>query len=307
MRVLVTWGTREQGTAGIAHTIADELRVADIDVTTRAARLVKRVSRYDAVIIGGGLYANRWQRDARRFVQLHAPQLLRVPVWFFSSGPLDDSAERNAIPPTRQVKSLMDRVGARGHATFGGRLLPNARGFIAKAMAREKAGDWRNEEQIRAWSRELAEGLSLATPGVPVKHAAHSLARLLRHGIIGWAACAVLLGGLISFASTSRALLIHGIAMPIVFAGVSWHYFARPGAREPAQVAFAFTAIVALLDFVVVASEILGSEVLVANAIGIWLPVTLVFVATYFMGLLISTWPSPSGAPSSQASIHAEA
>ncbi len=39
-------------------------------------------------------------------------------VWFFSSGPLDDSAERQEIPPMESVRKLMARVGARGHCTF---------------------------------------------------------------------------------------------------------------------------------------------------------------------------------------------
>jgi len=63
-------------------------------------------------------------------------QLRRVPVWFFSSGPLDDCAERGTIPPTREVRALMDRVGAQGHVTFGGQLAPDARGFPASAMAK---------------------------------------------------------------------------------------------------------------------------------------------------------------------------
>jgi len=50
-----------------------------------------------------------------------------VRVWFVSSGPLDDSAGREVIPPTRQVEILMERVGAQKHFTFGGRLAPDAR------------------------------------------------------------------------------------------------------------------------------------------------------------------------------------
>jgi hypothetical protein len=69
-----------------------------------------------------------------------------VPFWFFSSGPLDDWSEDRDIPPTLQVQTLLDRVGALGHVTFGGRLAPDARGFPASAHrptthSRSSAGD----------------------------------------------------------------------------------------------------------------------------------------------------------------------
>jgi menaquinone-dependent protoporphyrinogen oxidase len=114
------------------------------------------------VIVGGVPYSNRSSAVARRFVNRHLGELRMVPVWFFSRGPLSDAAEREAIPATAQVAVLAERVGAKGHVTFGGRLAPDARGFPASAMAKKKAGDWRNPERIRAWAAELAA----ASPGL---------------------------------------------------------------------------------------------------------------------------------------------
>jgi menaquinone-dependent protoporphyrinogen oxidase len=127
---------------------------------------VRSLAGIDAVIVGGGLYANRWHRAARRFVLRHREALRQLPVWFFSSGPLDDRADREILAPPGQVQRLMERVGALTHVTFGGRLSPDARGFPASAMARTHAGDWRNPERIRAWAAELARRLT------PVEHAA---------------------------------------------------------------------------------------------------------------------------------------
>lgn len=95
---------------------------------------------FDAAVVGGSLYANLWHPAARRFVSRHAAKLREVPVWFFSSGPLDDSADLDTIGPVARVQSLMDRVGAQGHATFGGRLERDAQGFPASAMARGVPG-----------------------------------------------------------------------------------------------------------------------------------------------------------------------
>ena len=111
------------------------------------------------VVVGGGLYANRWQKHARKFVKRNTRALRDLPVWFFSSGPLDDSATETEIPPTKQVRKLMDRVGAEGHMTFGGRLEADVKGFPAGAMAKENAGDWRDPEHIGAFAEKIAADL----------------------------------------------------------------------------------------------------------------------------------------------------
>jgi len=58
----------------------------------------------------------------------------------------------------------MERVGARGHITFGGRLSPDAKGFPASAMAKNRAGDWRDPAQVRAWVRFIAPIIRAEVP-----------------------------------------------------------------------------------------------------------------------------------------------
>jgi menaquinone-dependent protoporphyrinogen oxidase len=118
------------------------------------------VTTYDAVVIGSALYMGRWLREARRFVRRNADALRRVPVWMFSSGPLDDSAKHRELLPTGSVRSLMTLAGARGHATFGGCLSADARGFPAAQIAKHHAGDWRDLDQVAAWARTIAADLS---------------------------------------------------------------------------------------------------------------------------------------------------
>jgi menaquinone-dependent protoporphyrinogen oxidase len=56
----------------------------------------------------------------------------------------------------------MDRVGAQGHATFGGRLEENVKGYPASAIAKKHAGDWRDRGQVRRWANGVANTLTSA-------------------------------------------------------------------------------------------------------------------------------------------------
>jgi menaquinone-dependent protoporphyrinogen oxidase len=136
------------GTEGIGRVLGRALETHGFDVVAAPVDQVGTLDSYEAVIVGGALYANCWPRTLRRFIERHVTQLRKLPVWFFSSGPLDASADREDIAATPQVDVLAERVGAKGHITFGGRLEPDVRGFPASAMAKTHSGDWRNPDRI---------------------------------------------------------------------------------------------------------------------------------------------------------------
>jgi menaquinone-dependent protoporphyrinogen oxidase len=147
--------------------VGDALRVDGFSVEVAPARTVKSVRDYEAVVVGGALYAAHWHKDARRFVRHHVHDLRRRPVYLFSSGPLDNSATQTDIPPVKGVTKLMGDIGARGHVTFGGRLAPDAKGFPASTMAKKNAGDWRDAGHVLTWARDIARALrKQASPGV---------------------------------------------------------------------------------------------------------------------------------------------
>ncbi len=296
MRVLVTWGSKLGGTEGIGRIIGEVLRGEGFEVVTAPAAAVLDVSGFGAAIVGGALYANRWHRHARRFVARNVAALRRIPVWMFSSGPLDDSADRGELPPARQVAALMERVGARGHVTFGGRLSADAKGFPAAAMAKTLHGDWRNPERIRAWAGELARELPDARPAPAVDPPARSTWRLAAHGIVGWALCAAVMAGLMKVVATGWALALHAVAAPLIFAAIAARYFAPRGARDPLPTALAWTAIVVVLDAGVVAGVALRSFAMFTSLAGTWLPLLLIFLTTWLTGLIRSTlpWPKPA-------------
>jgi len=167
MDVLITHGSKLGGTAEIAERIGKTLRAKGFEVDVVPAHAVRDVRKYGAVLVGGGLYAGRWFHEARHFVLRQAAALRERQVWFFSSGPLDDSARTSEIEPTPQIAQLMGYVGANGHATFGGRLAPDAKGFIASSLAKKQAGDWRDMAQIEAWAEGVAQQLEAQPTRAP--------------------------------------------------------------------------------------------------------------------------------------------
>jgi menaquinone-dependent protoporphyrinogen oxidase len=164
VRVLVTYGSKMGGTAGIAEVVGDELRRQGLQVDVLPAHRVTSADPYDAFVIGGAIYANRWHRDARRFVRRYARRIREHPTWLFSSGPLDDSASTHDLPPSTLVHRLGSLIGARGHVTFGGRLPADVKGFPASAMAKEHTGDWRDLDKAREWAVGIARAVGGSTP-----------------------------------------------------------------------------------------------------------------------------------------------
>jgi menaquinone-dependent protoporphyrinogen oxidase len=172
MKVLVVYGSKRGGTAGLAHMIGNAFANRDWSVEVRDAALDLPLDDPDVIIVGGALYANRWHGDARRFIHRHHQMLAQMPVWLFSSGPLDGSARPGDIAAVAQVQSLAQQIEANGHMTFGGRLEAKPKGFIARAMAKKYAGDWRDQGQVEEWVHQIAH--TLAPPVITLPSAAPS-------------------------------------------------------------------------------------------------------------------------------------
>jgi len=168
MTVLVSYATCGGATAEIAQWIAEEFRAAGLAVDVRPAAEVDDLAGYAAVVLGGALYAAGWHSDARRFAHRFAGRSGVPPVWLFSSGPLDSSADETDPPPVPQAAKAMHELNARGHVTFGGRLSTETRGwlgFLARRLE-SQAGDFRNPDRVRAWARGTAAEI-VAAAGAP--------------------------------------------------------------------------------------------------------------------------------------------
>ena len=158
--VLVAYATKHGSAAEICAVIAATLRELGVAADVRPAADVGTLRPYRAVVLGSGLYSATWLRDANRFVKVNRAALGRLPVWLFSSGPLDRSADFDDIPMTPHVEEVLGDLPIRGHRTFGGRLLADAPEVAAGIIATHRTGDYRDFDAIRDWARAIATQLT---------------------------------------------------------------------------------------------------------------------------------------------------
>jgi menaquinone-dependent protoporphyrinogen oxidase len=159
IRVLVAYASKYGSNREIAEAVGAVLVEGGVSAEVRAAAEVRSLDGYDAVILGSALYAATWLKDANRFVRTHREALAARPVWLFSSGPLDRSADFDDIPMTAHVVEAMTGVPIRGHRTFGGRLRADAPEVEAGIIATHRTGDFRDWDAIRAWASDIAAAL----------------------------------------------------------------------------------------------------------------------------------------------------
>jgi menaquinone-dependent protoporphyrinogen oxidase len=83
-------------------------------------------------------------------------------LWIFSSGPVGKDADPSWSEPGRVV-DLAEKLGARDHVVFGGKLPDEPEGFMQKAMVNgtpAELRDLRDFDQIREWADRIAETVS---------------------------------------------------------------------------------------------------------------------------------------------------
>jgi menaquinone-dependent protoporphyrinogen oxidase len=156
MHLLIAVASKHGSTQGIGAAIADELRAAGLDATLADITTVSSIDDYDAVIIGSAVYMGNWMSEARQFVETHASELSAKPVWLFSSGPIGSDTE-GAEPP--RVTDLAERLGARDHVVFAGRLERDDLSLgerLVTRVVKAPEGDYRDWDAIRTWAKGIA-------------------------------------------------------------------------------------------------------------------------------------------------------
>ena len=116
---------------------------------------------------------------------------------------------------------------------------------------------------------------------------ASKIAILLAHAFVGWMLCAATMGIGMAATTLNNALIIHAVAAPIFFAGVSLVYFRKFNYTAPLRTALIFVAFVIAMDFFLVAMVINRSFDMFTSLLGTWIPFALIFTSTYLTGLFV--------------------
>lgn len=162
MRVLVVVASKHGATAGYGEAIADVLRERGIEAGVFRPQAAPDPAGFDAVVVGSAVYTGHWMADARDWVERHAQTLRARPVWLFSSGPVGDPPLPGADGAVT-LGDLPERIGAREHRLFPGRLERHRLGFVERALmsaVHAAEGDFRDWAALDAWTAEIAEALA---------------------------------------------------------------------------------------------------------------------------------------------------
>jgi menaquinone-dependent protoporphyrinogen oxidase len=162
MRVLVTAASKYGATAGIAEAIGRRLEErAGLDVDVVPVEEVDDLAGYDAFVLGSGVYAGRWLKPARKFVDENGAALVAMPTWLFSSGPIGDPPKPEGESAVK-IDGTVEKTGAREHRIFAGKVDKSRMTFADRAIVtavRSPEGDFRDWEEIAEWADEIAEAL----------------------------------------------------------------------------------------------------------------------------------------------------
>jgi menaquinone-dependent protoporphyrinogen oxidase len=155
-KVLVAFATSYGSTQEVAEAAAQVLRDAGLEVEVQAARKVRTLEGFQAVVLGAPLYMFRWHNDARRFLAQQRKALTGVPLAIFALGPFHNNEEE-----LKSARGQLDKELAKfpwlapaAVEVFPGKFDPHKLRFpfnLLPAMKNIPASDERDWEAIRSW------------------------------------------------------------------------------------------------------------------------------------------------------------
>ena len=160
MQVLVSAASKHGATAEIADHIGAILRERGLGVTVERPEDVGSLDGYGAVVLGSGVYAGHWLKDAKALADRVAACDPLPRVWLFSSGPLGDPPKPDEDPV--DVAKVTEALSPVDHRLFAGKIDKNELGLGERAImvaVRAADGDFRDWEEIAAWADEIAAAL----------------------------------------------------------------------------------------------------------------------------------------------------
>ncbi|HEX6663904.1 MAG TPA: flavodoxin domain-containing protein [Gaiellaceae bacterium] len=157
--VLVAYASKHGTTREVAESIAATLQQLGLDVEIEEAGRVRDIARYDALVVGGGLYTGKWHADARHLLKRHRHELAERRLAVFGMGP--DSMDESKVAESRKqldrALSATPELEPIAVTIFGGALKPESLRFPFNRLPAFDARDW---DAIRSWATDVAAKLT---------------------------------------------------------------------------------------------------------------------------------------------------
>jgi len=167
-QILAAYSTNYGSTREVAEAVAASLRERGLAVDVQAARDVRALDGYNAVVLGTALRIGHWYKDTDAFLARHREALGALAVAVFALGPLSGPADEAGW---KACRATLDREVAKtpwlkpvAVELFGGKYDPAGLNFLDKLLTRPPASplhglaasDVRDFPAIRAWASDLA-------------------------------------------------------------------------------------------------------------------------------------------------------
>lgn len=163
--ILVAYATKYGATAGIAEKIGQVLKEQGLRADILEVESHIDLSQYNAVVLGSGVYAGRWNKGAAKFLRANEKELAKRQVWLFSDGPTDKGKTDELLQGWRfpgNLQPIADRIHPRDIKVFKGVLDPEKLGFFSSWIikkAKVPTGDFRDWDEIISWANGIADSL----------------------------------------------------------------------------------------------------------------------------------------------------
>jgi len=170
VKVLVAYATKYGATADIAEKIGQVLRQAGLHADVLPTDSVSDITLYKAVVLGSGVYAGQWRKEAVRFLEANEKTMAEIPVWLFSSGPTGEGDPVQLMKGWRFPEAqqpIADRIQPRDIALFHGELDMKKLSFAEKLIVKgikAPVGDFRDWDSITSWAAAIADELKQTVP-----------------------------------------------------------------------------------------------------------------------------------------------
>lgn len=161
MKLLIAYGTRYGTTAACARALADAVR-AETVVADLARRPRPRPGEYDAVLVGGSIYAGRIQRAVTTFCESFEEELLARPLGLFVCCFFQGERARAQIADAFPA-SLHEHAFARMHV--GGALNPAGLSLFDRFLVRSLGAGARAVDLVKGDQLAALAAAVNALPG----------------------------------------------------------------------------------------------------------------------------------------------